>query len=340
MCGTCGEKIPMYAWRTTLKLAAFDFGRLRTADIHYHPCCYRPRRDIWISLWPLRRPGGVKVAREMFFQACRLAVHSQIEKFRADIFETVDASICPLTNKALTRSNAHVHHGFPYSFKNMVDSFLDGSGLDIMQVSYCLRRFSDPTLAAGFSEYHRQRANLTMVHKSANQQQLNEECNANLGSCFRCHRFSALDWIADLGRALCQGSFVSATEAKGIFCIKDLSQLWHMKRPNPVTRPNPGAHFAPMKLYLVSEIHSLVLARDGSAHATKERQAAIDMRYLRRVPFGAVTEYRKRLREAPSDEGEHDEDKAQLPRALLRRQKKTPRRVFLLKALEDAAAAM
>ena len=335
-CRACGEVIRRGTWRTVMELIAFDFGRLRKASVHYHPCCYRPQREVWVSLWPRRAPSDGEEARQMFVQACRLAAQSQIEEFRSSVFSSGTAT-CPLSGETLTRDIAHVHHGFPFSFKAIIQSFLEARGHDVKNMTYCLRRFSDHALANDFADYHRRHANLTVVHRSANQSQLNKEENADMGSCFRCSRFLHLDWVPELRLALCRGCkydmFLSATEAKTIFGIQDLSALWHMKRPNPVR-----AHFAPMKLYLADDVHAIVLARDGSAEATIRKQASIDRRLA--DSLRARVQYCLRLRSggAPSEKNNQSKRDMPLPKAVIRRQKKQPRRTFLLTALESAAA--
>ena len=113
--------------------------------------------------------------RREFEQALRAAVAPDIQQFRIDFFSR-GPSRCPFTGESLTFANAHVDHAAPYTFKSLVDSFIDtyvydfdrveilGKGVDgVIQ-----RTLADDGLMDSWIAYHRQWAKLRVVSRTAN----------------------------------------------------------------------------------------------------------------------------------------------------------------------------
>lgn len=107
-----------------------------------------------------------------FAKACRTAVVEQILDFKATSFAGVPVIVCPITGERVTRETAHVDHAEPWTFAALVEDFAKDRDItdDVEQTHDGDLRtyFRDKSLANLFADFHRERASLRIVSRTAN----------------------------------------------------------------------------------------------------------------------------------------------------------------------------
>ncbi|KKN26585.1 hypothetical protein LCGC14_0873230 [marine sediment metagenome] len=117
------------------------------------------------------------LAKNYFRQACRTAVSEQIDEYRKDhVKEFWDDDFVPdeYSGEMIPISETIVHHEDP-SFEEIIQKFIIKYNLDEVEIGLnkisgisedgsCEHTFSDKSLEIKFSEFHREIANLCIIH--------------------------------------------------------------------------------------------------------------------------------------------------------------------------------
>ena len=117
------------------------------------------------------------MAKTYFRQACRAAVSEQIDEYRKDYVKKFwDNNFVPdeYSGEMIPISETIVHHEDP-SFEEIVQKFIIKYNLDEVEIGLnkisgisedrlCEHTFSDKSLEIKFSEFHREIANLCIIH--------------------------------------------------------------------------------------------------------------------------------------------------------------------------------
>lgn len=218
-----------------------------------------------------------------FASACRNVVARFVAAFKREVFlregaklaegrpddqlgDLVDAElppevrgvrlVCPVTKVEMSWAESHVHHDWP-DFDEIQSAFVELRKVDVRLVRYSMGTFVDQSLAHDFYEYHRERCNLRVVHKSANlsilkKRKTREDAHNGasqkkrrkevvLAECDDCHLVQERTvLLARCNRWLCRScrlcSYSSSTRAKQLYRLnpEDLAAIGHELAPNPV----------------------------------------------------------------------------------------------------------
>jgi hypothetical protein len=106
-------------------------------------------------------------------QACRTAISAVIDKYSRDRFSVSDVISCDQTGVPITISQAHVDHYGEWPFARIVDEWIDGVIVEMIDVEghgdgQTFRYFSNQDIADDFVKFHNERAVLRIVHKQVN----------------------------------------------------------------------------------------------------------------------------------------------------------------------------
>jgi len=108
-----------------------------------------------------------------FQNACREAIHDQVEGFLARTFEASETVQCSLSGDIVTRQNYNVDHEAP--FLSLVENFVALNRIDVDHVEIGGDRdhetrdfFLDSQLRRAFEDFHRENARLRITTKDAN----------------------------------------------------------------------------------------------------------------------------------------------------------------------------
>lgn len=112
---------------------------------------------------------------DWFVAACRTAVVPQVLEAREIAFANNRIINCPVTGQPITRANSHVDHAPPWTFKAIVDAFVQEHEIDVELVpllgrtdNETVKSFAEPEAARLFAEFHRSFAQLRVVSEQAN----------------------------------------------------------------------------------------------------------------------------------------------------------------------------
>lgn len=144
--------------------AGFEIERLdgSRTDISYKECLTPSKPPFW------------------FRQACRTAVVDQIQAVKQQAFAESFEFACPVTGEVITLESCHVHHEKPWEFEAIVTAFIVERSLDLLAIQYVggdnvtKSSFADQTLTRDFAEFHRRRASLCVVSRTANERILRQ----------------------------------------------------------------------------------------------------------------------------------------------------------------------
>lgn len=118
---------------------------------------------------PPFNPKRTKSPVQRFANACRLAVHADVEAFRAAFFREHDSPRCPVTDEPLERVTSHVHHdGGLTAFHALVRAFVREKHVNLSRIEYLAGRLLDDSLRGAFVAYHKEHARLMVVSGTAN----------------------------------------------------------------------------------------------------------------------------------------------------------------------------
>lgn len=108
-------------------------------------------------------------SRKDFPAAARRAIEGQIFEFRLTLPEVFD---CPVNGTPLTRNTAHIDHAPPYTFRQIVNTFIALNNIPVESVSYDRSgigvSFQGSSLKTLFSLYHKKHAVLRGISREAN----------------------------------------------------------------------------------------------------------------------------------------------------------------------------
>lgn len=130
-------------------------------DFSYRACIYPPSHEA------------------DFREACRQVVLDDILAFKRTVFDAeaneCNEVSCAATGMLVGWNEAHIDHAPPWTFKAIVDAFIDETGVDVGAVhltgsadNECQQRFADSELTERFRTFHNARARLRVVTKAAN----------------------------------------------------------------------------------------------------------------------------------------------------------------------------
>ncbi len=112
---------------------------------------------------------------DWFAAACRTAIVPQVVAAREVAFGNSDVTSCAVTGVRVTRRDHHVDHAPPWTFKVIVDAFIQEYEIDVDAVpllgrtdNETVKSFAEPEASRLFAEYHQERAELRVVSKHAN----------------------------------------------------------------------------------------------------------------------------------------------------------------------------
>jgi len=114
-----------------------------------------------------------------FRKACRHAVVEDVLEFKRSAFDAqaneYNEIRCAVSGVMVAWDEAHVDHAPPWTFKAIVDAFVDELAIDVSAVQLAgradnefQRRFVDAELAARFRRFHNARARLRIVTQATN----------------------------------------------------------------------------------------------------------------------------------------------------------------------------
>lgn len=113
-----------------------------------------------------------------FKSACRVAIVPDVLAFKNGFWDRQGAAPfhCPFTNEELFFDSCHIDHQPPNTFDQIVMSFIREYGIDVnaqeldgakMDNSFQLR-IANPMIEKQFIQYHKEKATLRVVSKTAN----------------------------------------------------------------------------------------------------------------------------------------------------------------------------
>lgn len=147
---------------------------------------YRPAPGFWLlrvdgtedsfSIYDLIKPGWEAQPEDLFldriFVAMRRAVMDRVLVAKDAAFRNSDTIRCPITNREISRLEAHVDHGGDYPFARIADEYLQLYGKRLRPHHFddadigC--KIACPKLRAHFAEFHDAHARLEVVWSKAN----------------------------------------------------------------------------------------------------------------------------------------------------------------------------
>jgi hypothetical protein len=201
-----------------------------------------------------------------FRAACRNAVsHHMLMVKRNHFHNGSKTALCPLSGDEITLSNSHVHHQFPASFQDIVDTFVHDAP-DIYQQA-CIdssKEFVDYAIRHLFLTYHNRYARLLIVSSNENLSGL--RLDFERGACDFCPHVGRLYYYQEWNWTVCisckYSKLMCRTESMYLFKLtyQDLDGLEHLVRQNIIS-PN----FAPMKLYRSVDVIEKATTKHGPA---------------------------------------------------------------------------
>jgi hypothetical protein len=115
-----------------------------------------------------------------FISACRTCISSQIQDFKER--ELTKENKCPYRNIMLDKTNSHVDHIPPSTFKNIVKRFINEKEIDVNNIEIggyednaTSKFFVDDELSKSFFEFHKNNAKLRLVSARANLSEIKKE---------------------------------------------------------------------------------------------------------------------------------------------------------------------
>ena len=115
-----------------------------------------------------------------FICACRTCISSQIQDFKEA--ELTKEKKCPYRNLILNKTNSHVDHMPPSTFKNIVKKFIKEKKIDIKNIEIggyednaTSKFFVNDELRRSFFEFHKNHAKLRLVSARANLSEIKRE---------------------------------------------------------------------------------------------------------------------------------------------------------------------
>jgi hypothetical protein len=113
--------------------------------------------------------------RKDAIKALRNSVYDQTMSFKMDAYSGEKLPVCPYLNAPIEYSDAHVDHVSPITFKSLVDSWLAESGISLNDIvlspssdNQWRSEMIDAEQRESWAEFHKSRARLRIVHKTAN----------------------------------------------------------------------------------------------------------------------------------------------------------------------------
>lgn len=114
-----------------------------------------------------------------FRQACRCAIVEDVLDFKRKTFDTQGNEFnevrCAVSGELVAWEEAHVDHAPPWTFRAVVEAFIQDQGIDVYAVplaggedNECQHRFAETDIVERFRRFHNGRACLRVVTKAAN----------------------------------------------------------------------------------------------------------------------------------------------------------------------------
>lgn len=114
-----------------------------------------------------------------FLRACRHAIVEDVLAFKRKAFEThaneFNEVCCAISGELVAWEEAHVDHAPPWTFRAVVEAFIQDQGIDVYAVplaggedNECQHRFAETDIVERFRRFHNGRACLRVVTKAAN----------------------------------------------------------------------------------------------------------------------------------------------------------------------------